>query len=92
MALSRAEANRPKLQALNTDCGCVAGTVAMLLAMAAYAHYFLYAHVDQYTRKEKIIAGCAILVASGLLGKTFGILLARLRHKTLKRRLAKEVS
>ncbi len=89
MPLSHAEANRRKLQALNTDCGCVAGTVAVLLA--AYAHYFLYAHVHRYTRKEKIIAGCGIFVASALLGKTFGILLARLRHKKLKQRLAKEV-
>ena len=91
MALSHAEANRRRLQALNTDCGCVAGTVAVLLAMAAYAHYFFYAHANLYDRKEKIIAGCGIFVASALLGKTFGILLARLRHKKLKQRLAKEV-
>src|SRR6266853_4331658 len=82
------DADRRRLEALKTDCGCAATALAVLTAMAVYGCYFFYADADAYGTKDEIIAACALFFASALLGKALGMLLAGLRYRILEKKLA----
>ena len=70
------------------DCGCVEGAIAAVSGMTAYAWYVGSGHAAQYGRTEKIFIGGAVFLVSALLGKAFGMLLARFRRTMRGRALS----
>jgi len=79
---------KQKRHVLKNDCGCKAGALTLIASMSVYIYYFLFVHPVLYSTQQKILAGCVVFIASTIIGKLFGLLLAHYRYQMLRKKLA----
>ena len=77
-----------RLDALKSECGCRLGAVAVLLSMAAYVCYLFSIPAGMYSGRHRAVVGISVFFASAVVGKAFGILLAKYKFITLTKKLA----
>ena len=73
-----------RIAELRTACGCTEGLVALVLGVSAYLampEYFMAAE----TTWGKVWIGVAVALASAVVGKLAGLLIAQLRLRRLLR-------
>jgi hypothetical protein len=72
-----------QLNKLKTECGCQAGSVALLVSVGAYVIHTLW--MDPVTRShlERVVTGICVGFAGALIGKILGILWARYQYHQL---------
>jgi hypothetical protein len=58
--------------------------MALLVSMAAYVPYAASWRAAIYTPQQRVVAGCLIGLASAIVGKVVGILLARRAHRRVE--------
>ena len=77
-------ATRSRLNNLRTECGCRAGSVALLVSVGAYLIHVNW--LDPVTRShgERIITGICVGLAGMLAGKILGVLWARYQYRRLR--------
>jgi hypothetical protein len=74
-----------RLNALYSDCGCDAGSAAVLLAAVAYGSWLLAA--DRPARPRDGLQGLAVLSGAALAGKATGLVRSRVALLRLIRSL-----
>jgi hypothetical protein len=81
------DATRSRLAKLKSECGCNAGSVALLVSVGTYVGYSLW--LDPVVRGfgERVIIGTVICLAGMLIGKVMGIAWARYQYRQLLRAL-----
>jgi hypothetical protein len=79
------DATRSRLAKLRAECGCTAGSLALLFSVAAYVSYALWLDPASRGAGERIAVGAGLAFCSALAGKALGILWARLQYRRLLR-------
>jgi len=77
------DATRSRLAKLKAECGCQAGSVALLLSVAAYMTHALWLDAVSRGAGERIVVGICLGFSSALAGKVLGILWARYQYRKL---------
>lgn len=77
-----------RLERHRRNCGCRAGSVAMLFAIALWIVYSVLPHTVRSWQRT-IGMGILVLFVSGLAGKLIGLALARIRFNLTVRNLRK---
>lgn len=77
------DATRRRLAALRSECGCNAGSAALLLSVGAYVIYSIWLDPVIRSLGERVIIGIGIGLAGMLMGKILGIAWARYQYRRL---------
>jgi hypothetical protein len=85
LPIGEAAAWKQRLEHHRTDCGCRVGAMVMLAGMAAWIAYSMLAPVPGLSWPRTIVSGFVVLSVSGLIGRSMGLILARIRfHFTVR--------
>lgn len=76
-------ATRFRLAKLRSECGCRAGSVALLVSVGAYVFYAVWMDPVIRTRRERVIIGVCVGLTGALVGKILGVLWARYQYRQL---------
>lgn len=79
------DATRRRLGELKSECGCNAGSAALLLSVGAYVTYSIWLDPVVRSLGERVIIGIGIGLAGMLIGKILGIAWARYQYRQLLR-------
>jgi drug/metabolite transporter (DMT)-like permease len=81
------DATGRRLAKLKAECGCTAGSAALLLSVAAYVIYAVWLDPVSRSLGERLITGIVVGLVAMLLGKILGVLWARYQYHHLLRLL-----
>jgi hypothetical protein len=79
------DATRRRLAELKSECGCNAGSAALLLSVGAFVIYSVWLDPVMRSLGERVLIGMGIGLAGMLMGKILGIAWARYQYRKLLR-------